>query len=447
MFHRPGQKTKSPLAKPLKDLLTIVMPSELLSDNKRQLLITRMEQYSGLDKARFDSFCLSLVNNFSNHCQNIPETSTSYYATLGGLIDHALNRTEAALSLLREFMVIEENGALTEEQKLWIYALFSAGILQGIGKLLVDYRVDVFDDNGQPIQQWNPLLGNMAALGSHYHYTFQIEGEAEFRKRLNILLAKLLMPTNGYAWIASNPQVLAIWLALLNEDMRSAGTLGAILIRADAIAISRYFNEPVAKNPGGRNGGRFGRISTFVDGNPEAITERERLTGVEFLRWLTNMLESGKIYINKAPLFSVPGGLIMSVEMFKWFVREHPEYKNWQAAQHAFLSLGLHSLGADGDIISRFEQANTQTMISGVVFADYAVALPEAVQVHNLNTGKVTTVSATQFIYSAQFNQQFNRQEPANNPGVLEQLQPSGKWEAAAENAVVSARIEKTHRG
>ena len=447
MFHRPGQKTKSPLAKPLKDLLPIVMPSELLSDNKRQLLITKIGQHSGFDNARFDSFCLSLINNFAHHCQNIPETSTSYYATLGGLVDHALNRTEAALSLLREFIVIEEKGALTEEQKLWIYALFSAGILQGIGKLQLDYQVDIFDDNGQLIKQWNPLLGNMAALGSHYHYAFEIEGEVEFRKRLNILLAKLLMPTIGYNWIVSDPSVLAIWLALLNEDMRSAGTLGALLIRADAIAISRYFNEPIAKNLGGRQGGRFGRISAFVDGNPEAMIERERLTGVEFLRWLTNMLESGKIYINKAPLFSVPGGLLMSVEMFKWFVREHPEYKNWQAAQHGFLSLGLHNLGTDGDIVSRFEQANTQNMISGVVFADYAVALPETVQVHNLNTGKVTSMSATQFIYSAQFNQHVNRQEPANNPGTLEQLQPSGKWEAASDNAVVTARIEKARRG
>ena len=51
------------------------------------------------------------------------------------------------------------------------------------------------------------------------------------------------MPVSGFAWIASNPQVLAVWLALLNEDQRSAGTLGAILIRADAIGYSTLFTR------------------------------------------------------------------------------------------------------------------------------------------------------------------------------------------------------------
>ena len=34
--------------------------------------------------------------------------------------------------------------------------------------------------------------------------------------------------------------------------------------------------------------------------------------------------------------------------MFQLFMREHPEYKNWQAVQNGFLSLGLHRRAADG---------------------------------------------------------------------------------------------------
>lgn len=446
MFHRTGRKAKLPNAKPLKDLTAVVPPAQLLGEGRRQELIKNINEHCFFDPSRFENLCLSLINNLANHCQSIPETSNSYFAMAGGLIDHALNRTEAALSLFRQYVVVDEKGDLTEEQKLWLYALFSAGILQGIGKLQMDYRIEVFDDNGQLIKECNPLLESLASVGSYYLFEFLQEGEDDLRRRLNLLMARLLMPASGFTWIASNPQVLAVWLALLNEDARGAGTLGAILIRANALAIARYFNESMSKGLGGR-GGRLGRMSTFVDSTPESIIEKERLMGIEFIKWMTTKLESGQIMINKAPLLSVPGGLIMSVEMFKWFVREHPEYKNWQAAQHAFLTLGLHGLGTDGGVISRYEQAHNQQMISGIVFADYAVALPNEMQIHNLNTGKVSTISATEFIHMAQFNNQFNRVEQGNNPGPLTHLHPSGQWMPPTEIQQHNLAFESHNRG
>lgn len=424
LFHRPGRKASLPNAKPLKELSAIVSPIQVLTDNKRQDLLSRIIESSRLGPSRFDGIGLNLIHNFINHCQALPETSNSYYASPYGLLDHALNRTEAALSLFRQFILQEEGAELTEEQKLWTYALYTAGILQGIGKLQVEYHIGLFDVNGHLLKQWSPLLESMASVGDYYHFEFQKEGDDDLRRRLNLLLARLLMPASGFAWIVSNPQVLAIWLALLNEDMRSAGTLGAILIRADAIAIQRYFNEFTVKGLGGRGGGRGGRISTFVDILPESVADKERLMGIEFIKWLTLAIASGQIMINKAPLFSVPGGLLMSAEIYKWFVREHPEYKNWQAAQQAFLKLGLH-----GATDARFENPQNQQMLNGVVFEKFAMALPEQVQVYNLKTGKTSTMSATEFVHKAQFDHQFHAQEQKGNPGSLQHLSSSGQWE------------------
>lgn len=433
MFHREGKKVKSSYAKPLKDLTAVVPPLKLLADGKRQALLQNIMETSALESSRFDSICLSLINNLINHCQRMPETSNSYYALPGGLLDHALNRTEAALTLFRQFVVQDEGADLSEEQKLWMYALFSAGILQGIGKLQIDYRVDLFDMNGQLLKPWNPLVESMASVGHYYHFEFQPEGEDDLRRRLNILLARMLMPASGFAWITSNPQVLAIWLALLSEDARSAGTLGAILIRADAIAIQRYFNEFMMKGLGNRSG-RPNRLGTFVDTVPEPVSDKERILGVEFIKWLTNQLASGKIMINKAPLYMVPGGLLISVEMYKWFVREHPEFKNWKAAQHAFLTLGLHRVGPDGDVISHFENSSTHQMQHGVVFADYAVALPESMQIHNQHTGEVTSITATELVHMAQFNNHyFHQQVHGKVVSALHHLSASGEWQPAEE--------------
>jgi integrating conjugative element relaxase (TIGR03760 family) len=419
LFHRPKKNASSALTKSLKDLTQMVPAASFLAENKRSVLLQKMKEYSGLEPSRYESLCLSLIDNLVNYCQNLPETTNSYYSQAGGLVDHALNRTEAALSLFQQFMLQEQPNLLSEEQKLWQYALYSTAILQGIGKLFVDYRVNLFDGNGQALKEWNPLLESLTNTGKYYAYDFQKEADVEFRRRLNLLIARTLMPVSGFNWIASNPTILAIWLALLNEDYRSAGTLGAILIRADAIAIQRYFSEFMVRNAAGK-GGRYG---TFSGGVPETITDKEQAIGIEFIQWLMNSLSGGLIMINKAPLLSVPGGLLMSQEMFQLFMRENPEYKNWQAVKNGFLSLGLHSCGADGSVISRFDHGHDKTMHSGIVFSEYSVAMPESVSVQ-LSSGKVASMSALELIHTAQENSQLNT--ATTQP--LQHLSASGQW-------------------
>ncbi|KTD17978.1 conjugal transfer nickase/helicase domain-containing protein [Legionella jordanis] len=441
MFHRYGKKTKSLKAKSLSDLIRIIQAPVIMAEEKRKALLMQIRDASTLEEPRFDSLCLSLIHNFVNHCQNLPETANSYYSQPGGLLDHALNRTEAALSLFKQYVIKEGIQELSEEQKLWQYALFSAAMLQGIGKLQIDFSITLYDNNGQFLKQWNPLLENLAAMGSHYSYEFLKESDEDLRRRLNLLLARMLMPISGFSWIASNPQVLAVWLALLNEDLQGAGTLGAILIRANAIALQRYFNQFLVRHYGSR-GGRYARVSTFAGGTPESINEIEQQIGIEFIQWLSKSLDAGRIMVNKAPLFMVPGGMLMSADMFKLFVREHPEFKNWQAVQNAFLSLGLHRVSPDGNIQSRFEQANNQQMHTGVVFSEYAVALPNEVQVYNLNTGKSNSMSATELIHQSQFNHHFTRQQVnyASNP--LLHLNAAGQWQQPANTASLQVRLQ-----
>jgi integrating conjugative element relaxase (TIGR03760 family) len=428
LFHRQRKSPLSAQSKSIKDLTRTVTADQFLLENKRQALVQKIQDLSGLEESRYDSLCTVLIENLVQYCQNLPETLNSYYSQPGGLVDYALNRTEAALSLFKEFMVQDKPDLLSEEQKLWQYALYSAAILQGIGKLFVDYRINLFDANGQLLKQWNPLLESLINTGSYYDYEFQKESDVEFRRRLNLLLARTLMPVSGFVWIASNPQVLAVWLALLNEDSRSAGTLGAILIRADAIAIQRYILDFMVKS-GANRGGRYGRAGTFTGGVPATLAEKEQAMGIEFIQWLTKSLDEGRIMINKAPLFMVPGGLLMSQEMFQLFVREHPEYKNWQAVQNGFLSLGLHNRGIAGNVIGRFEQVHTQQMHSGVVFSEYAVALPSSVEVYQLNTGKVETMSATELVHKAQYSSQFTQQQNAIIVNPLQKLGALGQWQ------------------
>ena len=401
MFHRPGKKAQTTRSKPLHDLTALTTPAVLLAETKRQALLEKITLSSSLETSRFNNLCLSLLNNYINHCQQLPETANSYYALPGGLLDHALNRTEAALHLFHQ-QVIQHDSNLSEEQKLWLYALFSAGILQGIGKLKLDYRIELFDIKGQLLKEWNPLLTNLVSSGNYYYYEFQKEGADDLRRRLNALLAFQLMPKDGFAWIASQPDVLDAWLALLHEDPNDAGVLGAILERADAIAIQRDITELLTNNASA-GGARVNRVSTFIDKAPESTLEQDKLLGAQFIKWLTQALEKGTLRLNQAPLLMIPTGLIMSSETFQLFIREHPEYKNWQMVQKGLMAWGLHR----------------RYVGEPMVLKNYATVLPENVSLHNPTTGKNSNISALELIQKQQSGEQRS----------LNRLSTSGQWE------------------
>lgn len=420
MFHRQKKSSLFEKGKNLKNLQHQITATQFLAEEKRSDLIHKMRELTHLEAPRYESLCTVLIENLINYCQNLPATNNSYFSQPGGLVDYALQRTEAALSLFKEFLVLDQPEVLSEEQKLWQYALYSAAILQGIGALFVDFRVNLLDSEHQLLEPWNPLIEPLNHRGNYYHYEFKAEPETAFRRRLNLLLAKALMPDSGFAWISSHPQILAVWLALLNEDEGSAGTLGAILIRADALAIQRYLLEYLIKNKIGRSAA-FGRVGTFSDVLPESVPEKERMMGVEFIHWMINALDKGLIMINKAPLFMVPAGLVMCQEMFQLFVREHPEYKNWLAVQKGFLSLGLHQVNRDGSTSSRFEQNQTHQMLNGIVFSKYAVALPEALEVMQ-PTGKTETISTLELINRSQVPSSLTQQQNASPVDPLQKL-------------------------
>lgn len=425
MFHRDSKPKIRLNAKRLKDLNEVLSPKRLLDNDKRQELINNIKSSSGFSDSQFTSLVQTLLHNYVNYCQSLPETSNAFYTDECGLLDHALNRTEAALSLFSEY-VVDDGSGFSEIQKLWCYVLLSAGILQGVGKLILEFNVNLYDFHGKKLHKWNPLLESLVKVGSYFDYEFENAENDKFRKRLNLLMAKTIMPKDGYEWIASDKEVLANWLALLNEDYDEAGTLGAILIRADAIALQRYFNKFLVRINSSR--GKLQRIKAFVEKTPEALADKEKIIGSEFINWLMNQLESRKIYLNKAPLYMVPGGLIMSTEMFKWFVREHPEYKSWQAIQKALLSLELHQENPDGSAISRFEQSKNHQIVSGVVLKDYAVALPEKVEVYDPNSGTHQELTPVEVIHKAQVNSDFSNRYQSQVAPTVSMLQANGRW-------------------
>src|SRR3990167_6403912 len=270
MFINPNKnKTKQKAVCP-KQLIQVQTSEFLLNTQQRQTLITSIQTHSLLSTAKFQTLGINLIHKVAGYCQLLPETAHSYYANQGGLFDHALHRTEAALTLIQAYLLEDASThTYSDIQALWQYALMSASLLQGLGKLYCEFEITHYNQHGLDACIWNPLITSPENAGKFYFYQFTSEPSIEFRQRLNLLLANILIPIEGLQWLSSNRDVMKIWLALLNEDPENAGTLGTVLIRADAIAIQRYFHNLIAlhHDSGGRSG-RRNRLSTFSDDHP-----------------------------------------------------------------------------------------------------------------------------------------------------------------------------------
>jgi integrating conjugative element relaxase (TIGR03760 family) len=432
LFNRHEKKKGAP-SKPVKDLIRIT-PSELiLEEERRKHLLLKIEASSTLDQDQFNKLSRNLVHNLTDYCQLLPETANRHYSQAGGFIDYALNRTEAALSLFKEYLILDASGLASEEQKLWQYALFSAALLQGIGKFYTDLQVVFFDSQGGALKTRDALSENLytpaARVSSsdpvnnpafYYAYSFSTASSDKFRQRLNSIIARFIMPASGFDWIASNPKVLETWLALLNEDLYRAGTLGFILDRSKTLALQRHYSG-LPRIPLDRQL-PYGAFQQVL---PESNSEMEYRTGIEFIQWLAKALDKGEMILDNLPLLAASGGLILlNTEIFKQFMKNNPHYKSLPAVQNGFLALGLHRLGLGGELVSRYEHTGTHKIQAGILF-DPSLALPGEFLIHDYKTGKNNQMSAMKF------TAQLHGKE-------LKCLNPDGVWEAHKQTFQVS---------
>ncbi len=406
MFERPGKSSLQ--KKTAHGFTTLVPPMQLLLKNKRPEQIKIIEESAQFSATRFKTLCEPLLTTLLRYTQQLPDTTNYYFSHPGGAFDHALSRTRAASELFHNSLLSDPAARLSNIQQCFWYALFSAGLLKGIGKLPLDYQVKLYNEQHKQIKIWEPLLEALYGTAKSYQFEFiNSTYDETYRQRLNIILAQQLMPKAGLTWLMQHPQVFEIWLALLHEDAASAGALGLILDRADAIAIQedlfnavKDFNYPKQKKT---------HLSTFIDSGHDETIGREKVIGTEFLKWLLNKIESGKFTFNKPPLLSVAGGTLIGPEAFKLFANESVLFKNWVAVKNSFLSLGIHD--------KSYSTAQTQgVLVKG------SLALPNTVHHQATKTGSPRETNVMD----------------AQSPDVRKQLTEKGEWQAITENAPAS---------
>jgi integrating conjugative element relaxase (TIGR03760 family) len=425
MFYREEKKPTPIRKQPLKNLERIVAHKLLLQDKKRQELIHHIQKHLALSNRDYKEIAQPLIETMASFFQYLPDTSL-YYSHRGGLLDLALNRTEAALALMHQLIVrTTESEPLSEQQKLWLYAVFSASLLTGTGKLYGEYKVNLYDKDGQFMQVWLPIHHNMNEQGEFYDFEFTRDINESGRTHVTVTLATRLMPEQGLIWLSSDPVVFYTWLALLEENKDGSGALDAILDRANAIAYQRYLLLYLEENKKllEQNDHRLG---TFQDATPQTILEKERVLGAEFLLWIHNNLADGRLLLNQASREAIvtPTGVVLSVEIFDQFMQEHLKVKKNKFALYRAMRSWQRDIQHHQE--TQQEQANvTQITLDNAL-------LPETVKIISARANQIFRVRTLDLLHDIQaYSFEHDRL-----PVVLQQLNEHGQW--VAEDAIQS---------
>ncbi len=298
-------------------LYPVLSAEELLAHPKRYLLLEKYKKYSGLEERFFTAFYQPLIYQFVELVQALPFQPGGRD---GSLMDYGLERADFALQSYRE-------GAGNQFAANYAYAVFSAALLQDIGKVVSQQKVLISDEHGGFIQAWSPYEGPLVGHGDYYKLRFWQDHRWKSLEIMSpLVLARQLIPSAGFNWLMEDPRIAQMWLGAFMEDSASGGALLDLL----RLVHKRVMELPERQLP--------------PLNLPIKYAEETRL-GEAFLAWLQQGLHNGSILINhpKAALYTLAGGgLFLECPRLIQFFRDACGYTQvWLEICRQFVSLGL----------------------------------------------------------------------------------------------------------
>lgn len=293
---------------------------------------------------------------FAECVQGLPAIKTKSYNYYGGILDLAVERTYLTLmSYRKEYPLKDTNPEhMPPKLALWTYALFTLGLFYGIGEMGATYWITVTDDRGHNGIRWIPFQEPMARFGSHYRYSFEFMSRDDLAQKSAPILARQLMPYEGFTWIANDKEVFEYWLRILQNIHTDTGILARFLLpvhdvlinqdrpRVGALNTPSWVTEEIEHNA---------KTTSDSKDTPakESLTEKERslahlnaeialkdidMTGAStteigelFIHWLRIGIIGQSITVNRnksSVNITSEGLLLLSPEIFMAFVKSNP---------------------------------------------------------------------------------------------------------------------------
>lgn len=362
----------------------VLKAEQLLLLKDRKQLVHQIRAQSGAPLDYFKVLYQQLIHNYAEFVQNLPTLKNHRLRRL----DRQLYLASTALSLREPYIMAGEllNRTTSHEKALWNYVMFSSVLLSKLGELVTQYKVNLVDDKGVFEKNWEPFIGSMNGQGTHYKIRHLSDKKTSVQPQINILLAKQLMPLDGFLWIASNPDALEQWILGLQTGFEE-GTGGLIaefyaLLQKTLIEqrnlqqledkelyleyLEELLEEEIFKND------QFGEFPPLVATEPVTT-----LAGEKFYQWLRDGIERGTVTVNQkdsAVFMTEEGVLLLHPDIINKFRETNPQYSPKQVFDQ-FSKLGIAASGALYQYVTKFPGMAERT-VQGLMLKDPNVLLP-----------------------------------------------------------------------
>lgn len=183
----------------------VLSAEALLSAKTIQTALEELPSIINLSPEYYKSLYEDLLSNFAHFVQILPTENKTGIASI--LIN----------GISRSCYVIKVHKEQTDDphNHMKNYVIFSATLMMEVGKVIDDRQVTVCNREGECLSPWNPFEGPMTNWGQYFKLREVGGMPKRYFQSINALLARQLMPSMGFNWIAEHPRMFHVWLALL----------------------------------------------------------------------------------------------------------------------------------------------------------------------------------------------------------------------------------------
>lgn len=377
----PAWEKATMLAAKLPPHYPVLSAAELLRGKQVKPLITQLQTLAFVPEPIFNEYYLKIIHRYAEFVQGLPATQVENFNYHGGLLELGIRRALQTLAWYRREYPIRQYTPeqVPVRQVIWSYALFTAGLFYGLGQVVATYFVMQCEENGAPIQRWNPVSGPMDPK-DFYRYSFETIRRDDLAARSTPGLALSTMSAEKVGWIAKDIDIYNQWLAILLNDADHAGLFAKLIFPIDAELtqqpnteagfiigenIKHYDLDLAATNdknkvqvaaaivPGGAD---IDRTSNPTDAPVRNLASGRPLTtndvsaalangevGTLFMQWLLQELKTKSIHGSQIVLTSA--GLYVTMDLAQKFSAANSQFGSahdvFNALKNSPLTLGL----------------------------------------------------------------------------------------------------------
>ncbi len=315
MFEKKGgRKTGwSPESFEESRLHIVLAADDLLKEKSYQKYLDKLQRILGhSEHDSYETYYLPLIKNYAEFVQIIP---WDVHEGLGGLLARGLESAYAGLTALRQKPSLWKNVHLQ-------FAVFSDAMLHFVDHVIFNYKIMRYERDGKFIDNWQPLLGSME-VGTYYKirpYRATVRGNGALRA----LLARIVLPKDGFLFLSENLPLLMQWLSLIEEDRGGSGGLVNIL-------------QPILE--------RFKEVPQLLNAlHTDSLETPEMQAAEDFWKWVKEKVADGTLTVNQpdSMIHRVESGVfLMYPALFEEFSRVYSRTINSIVLYKQFNHMGL----------------------------------------------------------------------------------------------------------